>query len=44
MKKSTKKYLIDKEFKKTTKIRFQETHSIKSKCLKYVVKKTLPSI
>ena len=38
-KKSTKKILIDDISKSLLEIEFKPSHSIKSKCLKYVVKK-----
>ena len=38
-KKSTKKYLIEKISKRLLEIEFEENHSIKSKCLKFIVKK-----
>ena len=38
-KKSTKKYLIEKISKRLLEIKFEENHSIKSSCLKFIVKK-----
>ena len=42
--KSTKKSLIDKNSKRLLELEFKSDHSIKSKCLKHVVKKILPSL
>ena len=39
IKHSSKKYLIDKIAKRLSELEFRSNHSIKSKCLKYVVKK-----
>ena len=44
IKKSTKKYLIDKSLKKLFKIELNSNHSIITKVLKIVVKKVLPSL
>ena len=42
IKKSTKKSLIDDLSKRVLGLEFKSNHSIKSKCLKWVVKKILP--
>ena len=42
-KESTKKSLIDKLSNKLLKLEFEKNNSIKSRCLKYVVKKILPT-
>ena len=44
IKKSTKKSLIDDISKRLLKLEFKSNHSIKSKCLKWIVKKILPTI
>ena len=44
IKNSTKKSLIDKISKRLLELEFQSNHSIKSKCLNFVVKKILPTI
>ena len=41
---STKKFLIDKISNKSLSLGFKKDNSIKSKCLKYVVKKILPAL
>ena len=41
IKESPKKYLIDKISKRLVKLEFKSDYSIKLKCLKYVVRKTL---
>ena len=43
-KKSTKKSLIDDLSKRLLELKFEENQSIKSKCLKFIVKKVLPSL
>ena len=43
-KKSTKKSLIDDLSKRLLELEFEENQSIKSKCLKFIVKKVLPSL
>ena len=43
IKKSTKKYLIDDLSKRLLELEFKTNHSIKSKYLKWIVKKILPS-
>ena len=40
--KSTKKSLIDYLSKRLLELEFKSNHSIKSKCLKWIVKKILP--
>ena len=40
--KSTKKSLIDDLSKRLLELEFKSNHSIKSKCLKWIVKKILP--
>ena len=42
--KSSKKSLIDNILKRLSELEFKSNHSIKSECLKWVVKKTLPTI
>ena len=42
IKKSTKKSLIDNLSKRLLRLEFKSNHSIKSKCLKWIVKKILP--
>ena len=42
IKKSSKKSLIDDLSKRLLELEFTSNHSIKSKCLKWVVKKILP--
>ena len=42
--KSTKKSLIDDLSKRLLELEFKSNHSIKSKCLKWIVKKILPTI
>ena len=44
VKKLTKKSLIDDVSKRLLKLEFKSNHSIKSKCLKWIVKKILPTI
>ena len=44
IKKSTKKPLIDKPSKKLLRLEFKSNNSIKTKCLKYIVKKILPTL
>ena len=44
IKKSSKESLIDNISKKLLKLEFKSNHSIKSKCLKWVVKKLLPTL
>ena len=41
---STKKYLIDDLSKRLMELKFKSNHSIKSKWLKWIVKKILPTI
>ena len=43
-KKSAKKSLIDDLSKRLLELEFEENQSIKSKCLKFIVKKVLPSL
>ena len=43
-KKITKKSLIDELSNKLLKLEFEKNNSIKTKCLKYVVKKILPTL
>ena len=43
-KKSTKKSLIDELSNKLLGLEFKSNNSIKTKCLKYVVKKILPTV
>ena len=43
-KKSTKKSLIDELSNKLLRLEFKSNNSIKTKCLKYVVKKILPTL
>ena len=40
----TKKSLIDNLSRKLLELEFEESHSIKSKCLKYIVKEILPTL
>ena len=42
--KSTKKSLIDELSNKLLRLEFKSNHSIKTKCLKYVVEKILPTL
>ena len=42
--KSTKKSLIDDLSKRLLVLEFQSNHSIKSKCLKWIVRNVLPTI
>ena len=42
--KSTKKPLIDDLAKRLLELGFKPNHSVKSKCLKWIVKKILPTI
>ena len=42
--KSTKKCLIDELSNKLLRLEFKSNNSIKTKCLKYVVKKILPTL
>ena len=44
IKKSSKKSLIGKISKRLLELEFKSNHSIKSKCLKWVVKKILPTL
>ena len=44
IKKSTKKSLIDDLSKRLLELEFKSNHSIKSKCLKWIVEKILPTI
>ena len=44
IKKSSKKSLIDKISKKLLELEFVKNHSIKSKCLKWIVEKILPTL
>ena len=44
IKESSKKSLIDKISKRLLELESVETHSIKSKCLKWIVKKILPTL
>ena len=44
IKKSSKNSLIDKISKRLLELEFKTNHSIKSKCLKWVVKKILPTL
>ena len=44
IKKSSKNSLIDKISKRLLELEFKSNHSIKSKCLKWVVKKILPTL
>ena len=44
IKKSTKKYLIEKTSKRILELEFKSNHSIITKTLKRVVKKVLPSL
>ena len=44
IKKSTKKSLIDQLSGKLLRLKFKSNNSIKTKCLKYVVKKILPTL
>ena len=44
IKKSTKKSLIDDLSKRLLELEFKSNHSIKSKCLKLIVKKLLPAL
>ena len=44
IKESNEKSLIDKILKRLSELKFKSNHSITSKCLKYVVKKILPSL
>ena len=44
IKKSTKKTVIDELSDKLLRQQFKSDNSIKTKCLKYVVKKILPSL
>ena len=43
-KKQTKKSLIDDLSKRLLELEFKSDHSIKSKCLKWIVKKILPTL
>ena len=42
--KSSKKSLIDKISKRLLELEFFKNHSIKSKCLKWIVEKILPTL
>ena len=44
IKNSTKKTLIDELSDKLSRLEFKSNSSIKAKCLKYVVKKILPTL
>ena len=44
IKQSTKKSLIDNLSKRLLGLEFKSNHSIKSKCLKWIVKNILPTI
>ena len=44
IKKSTKKALIDQFSNKLLRLKFKSNNSIKTRCLKYVVKKALPNL
>ena len=44
VKKSTKKALIDQLSNNLLRLEFKSNKSIKTKCLKYVVKKRLPNL
>ena len=44
IKKSTKKLLIDDLPKRLLELEFKSNHSIKTKCLKWIVRKVLPTI
>ena len=44
IKQSTKKSLIDNLSKRLLGLEFKSNHSIKSKCLKWIVKNVLPTI
>ena len=44
IKESNEKSLIDKISKRLSELKFKSNHSINPKCLKYVVKKILPSL
>ena len=44
IKKSSKKSLIDKISKRLLELEFESDHLIKSKCLKWVVRKILPKM
>ena len=44
IKKSSKNFLIDKISKRLLELEFAENHSIKSKCLKWIVKKVLSTL
>ena len=41
---STEKFLIGKTTRRLLEIEFEENHSRKSKCLKFIVKKILPLV
>ena len=41
---STKKSLIEKNSNRLLQLKFEENDSIKSKCLKFIAKKILPSL
>ena len=44
IKKSTKKLLIDYLSKRLLELEFKSNHSIETKCLKWIVRKVLPTI
>ena len=44
IKKSTKRSLTDKISKRLLELEFKSNHSINSKCLKWVIKKILPTL
>ena len=44
IKKSSRKYLIDRISKRLLQLEFKLNHSIKSKCLKWIIRKILPTL
>ena len=44
IKKSSRKYLIDRISKRLLELEFKLNHSIKSKCLKWIIRKILPTL
>ena len=44
IKKSSRKYLIDRISKRLLELEFKSNHSIKSKCLKWIIRKILPKL
>ena len=44
IKQSTKKWIIDNLFKRPLGLEFKSNHSVKSKCLKWIVKNVLSTI